>query len=45
MKILMQTRKHETMTDNNKQQLYVNQMYTSHILKFGGVHLLIWNYL
>lgn len=36
MKILMQTRKHETMTDNNKQQLYVNQMYTSHISKILG---------
>lgn len=36
MKILMQTRKQETMTHNNKQQLCVNQMHTSHISKILG---------
>lgn len=36
MKILMQTREDETMTHNNKQQLCVKQMHTSHISKIWG---------
>lgn len=41
LRVLMKTRKHETMTYSNE-QLYINQMWASHNFQILGVHLLFY---